>query len=213
MALFISLFDSNGNGVHRIAILWAKIILFISGVKTKIFNSEVLVPGQSYIFAANHRSAYDIPVLLSKLPIQFRWWAKEGYFKVPLFGWAMKRAGYFPINRSNPKQAYQILIEAAKKVNEGTSIIIFPEGTRQKTDKLGEFKKGGFTLALKSKKPLVPIAIQGSGRVLSKGGFWITPGTITIVLADPILTEGYLKKETDILIKKVRKAIEENLKH
>jgi 1-acyl-sn-glycerol-3-phosphate acyltransferase len=213
LALGTALFDSNGNRVHRVAVLWADMVLLISGVRVQLFNAEVLDPNQSYIFAANHRSAYDIPALLSKLPIPFRWLAKEGYFKVPLFGWAMKRAGYISINRSNPKQAYQSLRQAAQKVNEGTSVIIFPEGTRQKTDQLGEFKKGGFVLALKSEKPMVPVAIQGSGRVLSKGGFWITPGTINVVLGNPIPTECYCKKkDADILMKKVREAIQENLK-
>jgi 1-acyl-sn-glycerol-3-phosphate acyltransferase len=211
VALFLSLLDPSGNRSHRIAILWAKIVLFISGVRAQLFNPEVLIPGQSYIFAANHRSAYDIPVLLAKLPIQFRWWAKESLFKIPLFGWAMKRAGYFPINRSNPRQAYQILLLAAKKVNEGTSVVIFPEGTRQETDDLGEFKKGGFILALKSKKSIVPIGIQGSARVLPKNGFRITPGTIKIILGDPIPTEGYKAKDANILMQKVREAIQDNL--
>jgi 1-acyl-sn-glycerol-3-phosphate acyltransferase len=213
LALANAPFDPKGDRLHRIAIFWADIILIISGVRTQIFNLEVLDPNQPYIFAANHRSAYDIPVLFSKLPIPFRWLAKESYFKIPLFGWAMKRAGYISINRSNPKQAYQSLLLAAKKVQEGTSIIIFPEGTRQKTDQLGEFKKGGFTLALKSQKPIVPIAIQGSGQVLTKGGFWITPGTITIVLGNPIPTACYCKKkDAEILIHKVREAIEEGLR-
>jgi 1-acyl-sn-glycerol-3-phosphate acyltransferase len=211
LALFTTLFDASGNHSHRVAVLWARISLFIAGVKTTIFNQEVLIPGQSYIFAANHRSAFDILVLFANLPIQFRWLAKEAYFKIPLFGWAMKRTGYISINRSNPKQAYQSLIEAAQKVNEGTSIIIFPEGTRQATDKLGEFKKGGFTLALKSKKPLVPVAIRGSGRILSKGEYTIKPGTVTVALGNPIPTEGYQKKDAEILMKKVREAIEENL--
>ena len=213
IALFVAFFDSNGNRSHRIAVLWADLILIISGVRAQLFNPEVLIPGQSYLFAANHRSAFDIPVLLSKLPIQFRWLAKDNLFKIPLFGWAMKRTGYIPINRSHPKQAYQSLLMAAKKVNEGTSVVIFPEGTRQETDHLGEFKKGGFVLALKSKKPIVPIGIQGSAHVLSKNGFWITPGTIKIVLGNPISTEGYKAKEADILMQKVREAIEENLKH
>ena len=148
---------------------------------------------------------------LAKLPIQFRWLAKDSLFKIPLFGWAMKRTGYIPINRSNPKQAYQSLLTAAKKVNEGTSVVIFPEGTRQETDQLGEFKKGGFILALKSKKPIVPVGIQGSARVLSKNGFRITPGTIKIILGNPIPTEGYKAKDAEILMQKVREAIEENL--
>jgi 1-acyl-sn-glycerol-3-phosphate acyltransferase len=212
MALIAALFDSSGNRSHRAAALWANIILIISGVRTQLFNTEVLIPGQSYILAANHRSAYDIPVLLAKLPIQFRWLAKDSLFKIPLFGWAMKRTGYIPINRSNPKQAYQSLLTAAKKVNEGTSVVIFPEGTRQETEQLGDFKKGGFILALKSQKPIVPIGIQGSARILPKKGFRITPGTIKIILGDPIPTEGYKAKDADILMQKVRKAIEENLK-
>jgi 1-acyl-sn-glycerol-3-phosphate acyltransferase len=212
-ALFFALLDPSGNRSHRIAILWADIILIISGVRTNLFNPEVLIPGQSYIFAANHRSAFDIPVLISKLPIQFRWLAKDSLFKIPFFGWAMKRTGYIPINRSHPKQAYQSLLLAAKKVNEGTSVVIFPEGTRQETDQLGEFKKGGFILALKSKKPIVPIGIQGSAHILPKNGFWITPGTVRIILGTPIPTEGYKAKDADILMQKVREAIEEILKH
>jgi 1-acyl-sn-glycerol-3-phosphate acyltransferase len=211
-ALGTVFFDRSGKSIHRVAVFWAKMVQIVSGVRTQLFNSDVLAPNQSYIFAANHRSAYDIPALLSTLPIPFRWLAKEGYFKIPLFGWAMKRAGYISINRSNPKQAYQSIQQAAQKVNEGTSVIIFPEGTRQKTDQLGEFNKGIFILAMKSQKPIVPVAIQGSGRVLSKGSFWITPGTITIVLGNPIPTECYCKKkEADILMNKVRESIQENL--
>ncbi len=132
IALFVALFDSSGNSTHRIAALWSNIVLFISGVRTQLFNSEVLIPGQSYIFAANHRSAYDIPVLLAKLPIQFRWLAKESLFKIPLFGWAMKRAGYIP-NQSF--QSQDRLTKASlwpqKKSTKGHRWSYFPEGTRQ----------------------------------------------------------------------------------
>jgi len=212
VALFFAFFDPSGNHSHRVAVLWADIILIISGVRTKLINPEVLIPGQSYIFAANHLSSFDIPVLISKLPIQFRWLAKDSLFKIPFFGWAMKRTGYIPINRSNSRQAYQSLLLAAKKVNAGTSVVIFPEGTRQETDHLGDFKKGGFILAIKSRKSIVPIGIQGSAHVLPKNGFWITPGTIKIVLGTPIPTKGYKAKDADILMQKVREAIEKNLR-
>ena len=168
---------------------------------------------QPYIFAANHQSAFDILALLSKLKVQFRWLAKDSLFNIPVFGWAMRKTGYIPINRSNPKQAYQSLLVAAKKVNDGTSVLIFPEGTRQETDHLGEFKKGGFILALKSQKPIVPIGIIGSGKVLAKKGYAIHPGTIRIVLGKPISTEGYHTRDAEVLMEKVREAIEENLKH
>jgi len=212
IALFVALFDSSGNRSHRIASVWATCTLFLSGVRVKIRNLDVLRPGQAYIFAANHQSASDIPALLSKLQVQFRWLAKDSLFKIPLFGWAMKRVGYLPVNRSNFKQAYQSLLLAAQKIKEGTSVVIFPEGTRQEADHLGEFKKGGFVLALKSQMPIVPIGILGSARVLPNKGLWITPGTIQIVLGKPIPTEGYHSKDAKILMQKVREAIEHNLK-
>jgi 1-acyl-sn-glycerol-3-phosphate acyltransferase len=213
LALVAAFFDSNGNLSHRAAALWATSVLILSGVRVKIFNLDLLTPGQPYIFAANHQSAFDILALLSRLKVQFRWLAKESLFNIPVFGWAMRKTGYIPINRSNPKQAYQSLLVAAKKVTDGTSVLIFPEGTRQETGHLGEFKKGGFILALKSQKPIVPIGIIGSGKVLAKKGYAIHPGTIRIVLGKPISTEGYHTRDAEVLIEKVREAIEENLKH
>jgi 1-acyl-sn-glycerol-3-phosphate acyltransferase len=194
------------------AVLWAAILLFVSGVRVRLIHAGEIIPGRSYIFAANHQSAFDILVLLARLPIQFRWLAKESLFKIPLFGWAMKRTGYIPINRSQAKKAYQSLLLAARKVKEGTSIVIFPEGTRQDTDTLGAFKKGGFVLALKSQKPIIPVSIIGSAKVLTKKGFWITPGEIKIVLGRPIPTEGLQNKDVEGLMHRVREAIEENLK-
>ncbi|MBI5605053.1 MAG: 1-acyl-sn-glycerol-3-phosphate acyltransferase [Deltaproteobacteria bacterium] len=213
LAMLVALFDSSGNRSHQVAALWASSSLFLSGVRARIIHQDLLTPGQPYIFAANHQSAFDILALLSKLKVQFRWLAKDSLFTIPIFGWAMKRTGYIPINRSNPKQAYQSLLQAAQKVKQGTSILIFPEGTRQAENHLGAFKKGGFILALKSQKPIVPIGILGSARVLPKKGFRITPGTIQIVLGRPISTEGYHTKDAEVLMEKVRGAIVENLKY
>jgi 1-acyl-sn-glycerol-3-phosphate acyltransferase len=123
----------------------------------------------------------------------------------------MKRAGYIPIDRSNAKKAYQSLMQAAEKIKAGTSILIFPEGTRQDAFTLGEFKSGGFHLALKSKQPIVPISIRGSGQVLSKNGFWIQPGTIEVTVGDPISTEGYTSKKMNELMEKVREGMAKNL--
>ena len=213
LAMGSSILDPSGNRSHRVASWWATLNLFLCGVRVKIINLEYVDPNAAYIVMANHQSIFDIPVLLSALPIQFRWLAKESLFKIPIFGWAMKRTGYIPINRSNSKQAYQSLLLAAKKVNEGASIIIFPEGTRQETDQLGDFKKGGFVLALKSQRPILPIGILGSRQVLPKNKFWITPGLVTLVIGKPIPTEGCKpKKEVEVLMQKVRDGIENALK-
>jgi 1-acyl-sn-glycerol-3-phosphate acyltransferase len=211
IAILVALVDSSGNRSHQAASLWATLILILSGVRVRVTNLNLLTPGRPYILAANHRSAFDIFALLSKIKIQFRWLAKESLFKVPVFGWAMKRAGYIPIDRSNAKKAYQSLIQAAEKIKAGTSILIFPEGTRQDAVTLGEFKSGGFHLALKSRQPIVPVSIRGSGQILPKNGFWIQPGTIRITVGDPIPTEGYTSKNMNELMEKVREGIVRNL--
>lgn len=209
---FVSAFwDPSGNLSHRVASQWATVLLKLTGVRVEILNLETLTPGQPYIFAANHQSAFDILALLSKLKVQFRWLAKDSLFRIPLFGWAMKRTGYIPINRSQAKQAYQSLLQAAQKIKEGTSVVIFPEGTRQQGGPMGPFKKGGFVLSLKSRQPIVPVSIQGSGQILPKKGLTITPGTIRVILGKPIPTAGYLPKEAEILMERVREAIQENL--
>lgn len=210
-ALLATFLDRSGHWSHRVASLWATILLKVTGVRVEISNLENIDPDQAYIFAANHQSAFDILALLSKLKVQFRWLAKDSLFTIPIFGWAMKRIGYIPINRSHAKQAYQSLILAAEKIKEGTSVVIFPEGTRQQGDRLGAFKKGGFVLSLKSKQPIVPISILGSGQIMPKKKINITPGTIRIVLGKPIPTKDYHPKEAEILMEKVRKAIEANL--
>lgn len=210
VALISVLWDSKGDFPHRIAVLWATALLWAGGVKVRISGTEGIDPHQSYIFAANHQSAFDILALLSKLPVPFRWLAKESLFKIPLFGWAMKRSGYIPIDRGQAKKAYQSLLQAANKVREGTSIVIFPEGTRQQREVMGPFKKGGFVLALKAQRPIVPVSIVGSGNVLTKNGFWINPGEIRVVLGPPIPTEGMKNKDAEDLMARVREAIERN---
>jgi 1-acyl-sn-glycerol-3-phosphate acyltransferase len=211
LAFFSAFVDRSGNVSHRSASLWATVLLKLTGVRVEIRNLETLDPGQAYIFAANHQSAFDILALLSKLKVQFRWLAKDSLFRIPLFGPAMKRTGYIPINRSQAKQAYQSLLQAAQKIREGTSVVIFPEGTRQQGDQLGPFKKGGFVLSLKSKQPIVPVSIQGSGRILPKKGLTINRGTIRVVLGKPIPTTDYQPKEAEALMERVRQAIQENL--
>ena len=208
LALFAAFWDRTGNLSHKAASHWATVLLKISRVQVEIRNMEVLTPGHPYIFAANHQSAFDILALLSELKVQFRWLAKDSLFRIPVFGWAMKRTGYIPINRSQAKQAYQSLLQAAQKIEEGSSVVIFPEGTRQQGEEMGPFKKGGFVLALKSRQPIVPVSILGSGKIFPKEGWNLLPGTIRIILGEPIPTAGYKPKEAELLMEKVREAIQ-----
>jgi 1-acyl-sn-glycerol-3-phosphate acyltransferase len=207
-----ALTDRTGNRAHRMASRWAASLLWLSRVRVRVTYLERLDPGQSYLFAANHQSAYDILALLGKLKFQFRWLAKESLFKVPLFGYAMARVGYIPINRGNPKSAYKSLLLAAEKIKGGTSVLIFPEGTRQAPNHLGEFKKGGFILAAKAGRPMVPISISGSGQVMPQKSYRLRPGTIDLVVGKPIPTEGVSPKAVEPLMEQVREAIGKHFK-
>jgi len=208
VALFASFIDPNGNSAHEVARWWGKTLLMFSGVKVRLIGAtEAIVPGQPYIFMANHQSAFDIFTLLAGLPVPFRWVAKEELFKIPIFGPSMRRAGYIPINRANPRDAVRSLNKAAQRIREGISVVVFPEGTRSEDGKLLPFKGGGFVLAIKSSVPIIPTAIHGTFEVKPRGSFWVHPRTVYIHFAPPIETKGYRTRDKDVLKEQVFQAL------
>ena len=208
LALFASFIDPGGNSAHQVARLWGKTLLLFSGVQVKLVGeTHAISPDQSYIFMANHQSAFDIFSLLAGLPIPFRWVAKKELFKIPIFGPSMRRAGYISIDRSNPRDAVRSLNKAAQRIREGVSVVVFPEGTRTEDGNLLPFKGGGFVLAIKSTAPIVPTAIRGTFMVKPRGSFWIHPRTVYIHLGTPIETKGYKTRDKDILKEKVFQAL------
>jgi 1-acyl-sn-glycerol-3-phosphate acyltransferase len=158
----------------------------------------------------NHLSNFDIPVILAHLKVQFRWLAKSELFRIPLFGFAMKRAGYISIDRSNRRSAFESLAEAAQIIRNGRSVLIFPEGTRSRDQSIKAFKKGGFVLAVESGVPIVPIVIHGTWRIMSKNGLMIKPGNVTVEIMEPIETKDYSRRTKDDLLERVRMVIVDN---
>jgi 1-acyl-sn-glycerol-3-phosphate acyltransferase len=155
----------------------------------------------------NHQSNFDIPVLLGCLPVQFRWLAKTELFKIPIFGRAMRGAGYVEIDRFNRESAFASIEEAARKMKNGVSVMIFPEGTRSRDGNIRPFKKGGFIMALDSGAPIVPIVIQGTWPIMAKSSLRINPGAVTMEIGEPIETTGYTRETKDDLIECVRNVI------
>ena len=190
VAIILSLFDPSGNIPHLVARLWGKIQLGTTGTRVKIQGLRNLNRHQSYIIVSNHQSNFDIFALLGYLPIQFRWTAKAELFRLPFLGWAMSRIGYIPIERDSPKKAYRSMLQAAEKVREGVSVMIFPEGTRSPDGSLQPFKKGLFLVALKSQAPILLVAIRGTGKIMQKGDWRTHPGKVDIIIAPPIETAG-----------------------
>lgn len=208
VALFASFMDPNGNSAHQVARIWGKTLLLLSGVKVKLIGElNSIEPQKPYIFMANHQSAFDIFVLLAGLPVPFRWLAKEELFKIPIFGPSMRRAGYIPINRANPRDAIKSINKAAQRIREGISVVVFPEGTRSEDGRLLPFKNGGFVIAIKSMARIVPTALIGTFEVKPRGSFWVHPRTVYISLGTPIETRGYKIRDKDELKNKVFSAL------
>jgi 1-acyl-sn-glycerol-3-phosphate acyltransferase len=191
--------------------LWGRINLWTAGVSVKLAGSENLVPQQPYVLASNHQGWFDIFAVLGYFPIRFSWLAKEELFKIPILGRAMLSAGYIPIDRSDHRKALVSMHKAAQKIRQGTSVFIFPEGTRSPDGVMRDFKKGGFVLAAKAEQPIVPISISGSHRILPKATWKVCPGEIRITISQPILPCGTDAKNRDLLMREVREAIRKNL--
>lgn len=211
VAILLSLFDSSGNSSHVVARLWGKIQLRTTGSRVTMQGLEHLDSRKSYIVVSNHQSFFDIFSLLGHLPLQFRWIAKAELFRIPLLGWAMARTGYIPIERDSPKKAYRSMLQAAEKVREGVSILIFPEGTRSPDGLLQPFKKGVFLIALKSQAPILPVAIRGTRNIMRKNDWRAYPGHVEIRIFPPIETAGFSTDKEAELSEQVRNTLQQHL--
>ena len=212
LVMITYLFDRSGRTGHGVARLWAKVIVWASGVKVKFEGLEHVRGEGPYLFMSNHQGAYDIFALEGHLPFHFKWLAKKELFYIPVLGWAMAAAGYISIDREGTRKTVEAMNEAARKIQEGMSVVVFPEGSRSPDGSIQPFKKGGFTLAIKSKVPIIPMSITGSREIMPKGKFAASPGEIRIRIDHPIETQNYSLKDRKFLMEKVRQTISKNFK-
>jgi len=209
--IWVGVFRGSTDTMHSLVRYWGKLICWLSGVSVQVEGAEKLERNRPYIFAANHQSQFDIIALQGYLDFNYRWLAKKELFKVPIWGTAMKLAGYISVDRAHGRQAIKSLDAAAQRIAEGTSVVIFPEGTRSKDGKLQPFKSGGMVLAIKSGVPLVPVAISGTHEILPKGGVTLRPGNIVIRIGYPIETKDYKTNRKHELAERMQKAVEKLL--
>lgn len=191
----------DAESIQGLAAWWARTICSFCGVTVTVAGTENLEPGKPYIFAANHQSQFDIFALQGFLGIDFRWLAKKELFQVPIWGPAMRRAGYIPIDRSHGRQALKSLDEASRKIAAGTSVIIFPEGTRTRDGKMQDFKAGAMVLAIKAGVDIVPVAIKGTYEILPKGKLLMQAGKVSILVGRPRETKSCTTKDKHKLAK------------
>ena len=160
LTILVSFFPNSGNAMHAVARTWGRCILWAGRTKVHVRGMENIRPSESVIFMSNHQSNFDIPVFFSALPVRFRWLAKAELFKIPIFGRAMRAAGYISIDRSDGKSALRSLKRAAQSIRTGSSVLIFPEGTRSRDNDVRPGKPGiGFLMDKTDYPPVLPVRI------------------------------------------------------
>jgi 1-acyl-sn-glycerol-3-phosphate acyltransferase len=203
--------DRGGRLFHANARNWARSILLLCGIHVRVHGVDKLVPGRSYIYVSNHASAFDIPSILAAIPDQIRIIYKKELEKIPIFGWGLKWGSYIGIERSGSRDAIKSLDRAATSMREGASVLLYAEGTRTMDGRLQPFKRGAFTLAVKSGVSVIPLTVNGSYSILPKHSIAIRPGSVELVLSDPIAVTGRTGKEGEMdLMQKVHDAIAAN---
>jgi len=210
LAALLRFKDKPGSPYDVLPRLWAKALLVSAGVRVKVYNRERAGDGSPHIFLANHVSWYDIPALGSFLP-RAKFVAKAELFKVWMLGGAMRAVGMVPIERQNRKAAFGAYDEASRRIREGNSVIVFPEGSRGYEYPLRPFKKGPFVLAIDAGAPIVPVLIYGTREVATKGKALLRPGRVDVHLLEPVSVEGYGYDDRDALAEKVRSRIADAL--
>lgn len=212
-AVIFSFIPNSDNRVHKIANLWAKILLLLTNTKVDVIGQENISISKPQIFMANHQSDFDILIVLGHIPGQFRWIAKKELFQIPIFGAAMKGAGYISIDRRNFEKAKQSLDEAALRIRDGKSVMSFPEGTRSRDGEIKAFKQGVFHMAIKSGVPIIPVSIVGSGKIMPKRSLRIKPGKVKMIIDKPVDVRNYNLENRQELITAVRSVIMKNYDH
>ncbi|MCF8108901.1 MAG: 1-acyl-sn-glycerol-3-phosphate acyltransferase [Desulfohalobiaceae bacterium] len=209
----LAVLPGTGRLMRDLELFWARGVVFAAGIQLETQGLE-LKQDTHYLFIGNHQSWLDIPVFLSALaPFRPRFVAKESLFSIPLFGNTIRRVGHLTINRDNNRKGMRDIQEAAERIKQGDSILIFPEGTRNRSSRqLQDFHIGAFVLALKSEQPLVPIIVQGTGKVLQRGSLMIRPGKVRVRAAAPIrIRDDYTVKQRTQLKKDIRAVMQDLL--
>jgi 1-acyl-sn-glycerol-3-phosphate acyltransferase len=207
VSLVISLFDPTGERQQNVAQLWSRMILWTVGAKVQVEGLEKIDTSKPQVYVVNHLSAFDIPVLYSYLPFQFRILAKKELFRYPFMGWHLRRSGQIPVVLENPKASVRSLNLAVGAIRKGNSLVIFPEGGRSPNGQLQAFMGGAFYAAVKAQVDVVPIVLIGTYEMLKMNSFHIKPGSVQMVVGSPISTVGMSTRDIAKITEQARGVI------
>jgi 1-acyl-sn-glycerol-3-phosphate acyltransferase len=207
LALAVSVIDQKGILQHRIARIWARGCVWASGSELRVQGAENLKRNKVAVYASNHTSYMDTPVIFASLPFQFRILARQDLWSIPFIGWYLNRSGQMPINTENPRATLSSLGVAVKALRSSMPLFVFPEGRRTPDGELQPFLAGAAYLAIRAQVPIVPMALIGVYELLPIHTRHFFPGALTLKIGEPIVTTGMNLREVDRLTEQLREAI------
>jgi 1-acyl-sn-glycerol-3-phosphate acyltransferase len=203
ISLICGFWDKSGGQQHYIAHLWARSLLIFSLSPVTLIGEEKLHIHETAVYASNHLSYYDTPVLFARLPFQFRILAKQGLWKVPFIGWYLNRSGQVPVDQSSARNAVASLNRGVQTLKHGLPLVIFPEGGRTSNGRPQPFVSGAAYMAIKAQVPLVPITLIGTYELLPMHTYHLHPRPLSIIIGDPISTTGLTTRDADALTEQI----------
>ena len=208
LSLFVSLFEKDGRIQHSIARVWARGSLACSFAPLTVVGADNLQKHPVAVYASNHTSYMDTPVIFSTLPFQFRILARKQLWAIPFIGWHLNRSGQIAIDTANPHASLASLGGAARALRGGMSLFVFPEGGRTADGHLKPFLSGAAFLAIRAQVPLVPIALSGVFDLLPIHTHHFYPCPLTLSVGEPIDTKGMTIRQVSDLTETLKQRIE-----
>ena len=181
-----TVFWKNAEFVHKVQQFWSRSFFWLMFLPVSVDGQEHIVPGQSYVFVANHQSMFDVWLVYGWLPVIFKWLMKAELRKVPFVGTGCKAAGHIFIDRRSTKAAMESLKEVEKQLVNGVCTVIFPEGTRSLNGEVGRVKRGAFQIAWDLGLPIIPLSLDGCYEVLPKGKPFVYRAPVHMHIGEPI---------------------------
>jgi 1-acyl-sn-glycerol-3-phosphate acyltransferase len=209
LALPGGLFDRSGRRLHWFSRAWSWLILKTIFSPVKVTGLDEIDTSKPHVYAVNHASALDIPVLYVHLPFQFRIVFKKELLSYPVVGWQLKRSGQVCIDQQKPTNSIAAIRSAVKSLKAGMPLVIYPEGGRTPDGEIKPFLPGAFFLALKAQVDIVPVALVGTYELLPMNTFHIKCRPLEMRVGEPISTDGLKMKDLEMVSAKVRKAMED----